>query len=83
MKLFPSPNNLWARNTSCFCSSYFGTSFKPERECDDWIMFDLQRKRNAWILLCSEKAVEIPENKAAFVPDINDHAVAGLYWLGS
>ena len=46
-------------------------------------MFDLQRKRNAWILLCSEKAVEIPENKAAFVPDINDHAAAGLYWLDS
>ena len=43
----------------------------------------LQRKRNAWILLCSEKAVEIPENKAAFVSDINDHAAAGLYWLGS
>ena len=40
-------------------------------------MVDLQRKRNPSILSSSEKAVEIPENEAAIVPDINDHVVAG------
>ena len=40
-------------------------------------MVDLQRKRNPSILSSSEKAVEIPENEAAIVPDINDHVAAG------
>ena len=39
-------------------------------------MVDLQRKRNPLILSSSEKAVEIPENEAAIVPDINDHVAA-------
>ena len=38
----------------------------------------LQRKRNPSILSSSEKAVEIPENEAAIVLDINDH-VAAVY----
>ena len=40
-------------------------------------MVDLQRKRNPSILSSSEKAVEIPENEAAIVPDINDHVAVG------
>ena len=40
-------------------------------------MGDPQRKRNTSILSSSEKAVEIPENEAAIVPDINDHVAAG------
>ena len=69
---FPStPNKLWVRNTLCF-----GTSFKPETACDGWRMVDLQRKRNPSILSSSEKAVKIPENEAAIVPDINDHLAA-------
>ena len=40
-------------------------------------MVDLQRKRNPLILSSSEKAVEIPENEAAIVPDINDQVAAG------
>ena len=40
-------------------------------------MVDLQRKRNPSILSSSEKAVEIPENEAAIVPDTNDHVAAG------
>ena len=40
-------------------------------------MIDLQRKRNPSILSSSEKAVEIPENKAVVVPDINDHVAVG------
>ena len=40
-------------------------------------MVDLQWKRNPSILSSSEKAVEIPENKAAVVPDINDLVAAG------
>ena len=39
-------------------------------------MVDLQQKRNPLILSSSEKAVEIPENKANIVPDINDHMTA-------
>ena len=61
------------RNTSCFCQNYFETSFKPETACDGWRMVDLQRKRNLSILSSREKAVEIPENDAAIVLDINDH----------
>ena len=72
-----TPNNLWVKNTSCFCQNCFGTSFKPETVCDGWRMVDLQRKRNPSILSSSEKAVEIPENEAANVPDINDHVAAG------
>ena len=75
---FPStPNKLWVRNTSCFCQTCFGTSFIPETICDGCRMVDLQRKRNPSILSSSEKAVEIPENEAAIVPDINDHVAAG------
>ena len=40
-------------------------------------MVDLQRKRNPSILSSSKKAVEIPENEAAIVADINDHVAAG------
>ena len=40
-------------------------------------MVDLQRKRDPSILSSSEKAVEIPENEAAIVPDINEHVAAG------
>ena len=36
----------------------------------------MQRKRNPSILSSSEKAVKIPENEAAIVPDINDHLAA-------
>ena len=39
-------------------------------------MVDLQRKRNLSILSSREKAVEIPENDAAIVLDINDHVAA-------
>ena len=75
---FPStPNKLWVRNTLCFCQKCFGTSFKPETACDGWRMVDLQRKRNPSILSSSEKAVEISENEAAIVPDINSHVAAG------
>ena len=70
---FPStPNKLWVRNTLCF-----GTSFKPETACDGWRMVDLQRKRNPSILSSSEKVVEVSENEAAIVPDINGHVAAG------
>ena len=72
-----TPNKLWVKNTSCFYQNCFGTSFKPETVCDGWRMVDLQRKRNSSILSSSEKAVEIPENEAAIVPDINDHVAAG------
>ena len=41
-------------------------------------MVDLRRKRNPLILSSSEKAVKIPENEAAIVPDTNDH-VAAVY----
>ena len=75
---FPStPNKLWVRNTPCFCQNYFGTYFKPETACEGWRMVDLQRKRNPSILSSSEKVVEIPENEAAIVPDINDHVTEG------
>ena len=40
-------------------------------------MVDLHRNGNPSILSCSEKAVEIPENEATIVPDINDHVAAG------
>ena len=40
-------------------------------------MVHLQQKKNPLILSSSEKAFEIPENEAAIVLDINDHAVAG------
>ena len=40
-------------------------------------MVDLQRKRYPSILSSGEKDVEIPENEAAIVPDINDHVIAG------
>ena len=40
-------------------------------------MVDLQQKRNPLIPSSSEKDFEIPENEAAIVLDINDHAVAG------
>ena len=36
----------------------------------------MQRKRNPSILSSSEKAVEISENEADIVPDINDHVAA-------
>ena len=72
-----TPNNLWVKNTSCFCQNCFRTSFKPETVCDRWRMVDLQRKRNPSILSSSEKAVEIPENEAAIVPNINEHVAAG------
>ena len=72
-----TPNNLWVKNTSRFCQNCFGTSFKTETVCDAWRMVDLQRKRNPSILSSSEKAVEIPENEATIVPDINDHVAAG------
>ena len=42
-------------------------------------MVDLQRKRNPSILSSSEKAVEIPENETAIVPDINYHVAAVCY----
>ena len=75
---FPSiPNKLWVRNTSCFCLNCFGTSFKPETPCDGCGMVDLQRKRNPSILSSSGKAVEIPENEAAIISDINDHVASG------
>ena len=67
---------MWVRNT-CFCQKNFGTSFKPETACDGWRMVDLQRKRNPSILSSSEKDVEIPEDEATIVPDINDHGAAG------
>ena len=41
-------------------------------------MVDLQRQRNPSTLSSSEKAFEIPEKKAAIVPDINDY-VPGRY----
>ena len=71
-----TPNKSWVRNTSCFCQNCFGTYFKSETACDGWKMIDLQRKRNPSILSSIEKAVEIPENEAAIVPDINDHVAA-------
>ena len=75
---FPSIlNKLPVRNTSCFCQNCFGTSFKPETACDGCRMVDLQRKRNPSILSSSEKAVEIADNEAAIVTDINDHVAAG------
>ena len=40
-------------------------------------MVDLKQKRNPLIPSSSEKDFEIPENEAAIVLDINDHAVAG------
>ena len=50
-------------------------------------MVDLQQKRNPLILSSSEKAVEIPENKANIVPDINDHMAAvcdrRVHWQGA
>ena len=39
-------------------------------------MVDLQWKKNPSILSSSKKAVEIPENKIAIVPDINGHVAA-------
>ena len=41
-------------------------------------MVDLQQKNNPSILLSSKKTVEIPENEANIVPDIND-PVAAVY----
>ena len=41
-------------------------------------MVDLQRKGNPSILSSTERAVEIPENDATIVPDINGH-VAAVY----
>ena len=70
-------NNLWVKSTSCFCQNCFGISFKLETVCDGWRIVDLRRKRNPSILSSSEKALEIPENEAAIVPDINDHVAAG------
>ena len=73
------------RNTSCFCQNYFETSFKPETACVGWRMVDLQRKRNLSILSSREKAVEIPENDAAIVLDINDLVAAeydGKVYIG-
>ena len=74
---FPSTSNkLWVRNTSWFCQNCFGKSFKPETACDGWRMVDLQRKGNPSILSSTERAVEIPENDATIVPDINGHVAA-------
>ena len=64
---------------TCFCQNCFRTSFTPETAWDGWRMVDLQRKRNPSILSSGEKVVEIPENEAAIVPDINDHVAAGYY----
>ena len=75
---FPSASNkLWARNSFCFCKNCFGASFKPETASNGWRMLDLQRQRNPSVLSSSEKTVEIPENKAAIIPDTNDHVAAG------
>ena len=41
-------------------------------------MVDLQQKNNPSILPSSKKTVEIPENEANIVPDIND-PVAAVY----
>ena len=49
--------------------------YKPETAYDGWKMIDLQRKGN--LPIGPEKAVEIPENEAAIVLDINDHKAAG------
>ena len=73
---FPStPNKLWVRKTFCFHQNCFETSVKSE--ADVWRMVALQRIRNPSILSSSEKAVEIPKNETAIVPDINDHVAAG------
>ena len=72
-----TPDKLWVRNTSCFCHNCFGTYFKPETAYNGWRMVDLQQKRNPTIPSSSEKAVEIPKNEAAIVPDINDHVAVG------
>ena len=48
-------------------------------------MVHLHPKKNASILLSSEKAVEIPENEADIVPDMNDHVAAicdGKVYIG-
>ena len=62
-----------------FCQNCFRTSLTPEAAWDGWRMVDLQRKRNPSILSREEKVVEITENEAAIVPDINDHVAAGYY----
>ena len=64
------------RKTSCFSQNCFGASFYTETACNGWRMVDLQQKRNPPRLPSSKKAVEIPENKANIVPDINDHTAA-------
>ena len=51
-------------------------SVTPETACDGRRMVDLKRKRNPAILSISEKTLEIQENKAAIVLDINDHLLA-------
>ena len=71
---FPfTPNKSWVRNTSWFYQNCFRISFKPETACDRWRMVGLQRKRNPSILSSNEKALKIPENEAAILPDINNH----------
>ena len=40
-------------------------------------MVDLQRMRNHLILGSSEKAIWMPENETAIVPEINDNVAAG------
>ena len=59
-----------------FLSRLFWTSFKSEIACNGWKMVELQRKWNPLILWSKEKAVWIPENETAIVPDINDHLAA-------
>ena len=76
--VFPSTlNKLWVRNTSYFCQNCLGTTFKSETAGDGWRMVDLKQKRNPSIPSSSEKTVEVLENKAAILPDINDHVAAG------
>ena len=41
----------------------------------EWLL--CSERGNLSILSNNEKAVEIPENKAAIAPDINDHVAAG------
>ena len=52
-----------------FLSKLFWNNFQSS--------LDLERKRNPAILSSGKKALEIRENKAAIVPDINDHLTAG------
>ena len=52
-----------------FLSKLFWNNFQSS--------LDLERKRNPAILSSDKKALEIRENKAAIVPDINNHLTAG------